>query len=150
MASWEVSSVAVRLHLFVTINLLLLSLDMCFYQVINKQLFYYYHYHYFFFFILVSLAPITARSPKVWPPLINSHSFMQTLTNQKLRTVSSWLLIGLNLPKKMWINQKRSHFWALCCNKLNYYLSFFLNFLFTSLLDGHLWYWPYASTAKRC
>lgn len=61
MASWEVFSVAVRLHLFVTINLFLLLLDMCFYQVINKKLFYYY----FFFFILASLAPITARSPKV-------------------------------------------------------------------------------------
>ena len=62
MASWEVFSVAVRLHLFVTINLFSLLLDMCFYQVINKKLFYYY---YFFFFILASLAPITARSPKV-------------------------------------------------------------------------------------
>ena len=62
MASWEVFSVAVKLHLFVTINLFLLLLDMCFYQVINKKLFYYY---YFFFFILASLAPITARSPKV-------------------------------------------------------------------------------------
>lgn len=61
MASWEVFSVAVRLHLFVTINLFLLLLDMCFYQVINKKLFYYYY----FFFILASLAPITARSPKV-------------------------------------------------------------------------------------
>ena len=47
MASWEVFSVAVRLHLFVTINLFLLLLDMCFYQVINKKLFYYY-----FFFSL--------------------------------------------------------------------------------------------------
>lgn len=62
MASWEVFSVAVRLHLFVTINIFLLLLDMCFYQVINKKLFYYYYY---FFFILASLAPITARSPKV-------------------------------------------------------------------------------------
>ena len=44
MASWEVFSVAVRLHLFVTINLFLLLLDMCFYQVINKKLFYYYYY----------------------------------------------------------------------------------------------------------
>ena len=25
---------------------------------------------------------------------VNSHSFMQTLTNHKSRTVSSWLLIG--------------------------------------------------------
>ena len=58
----------------------------------------------------------TARSPKVWPPLINSHSFMHTLTNQKSRTVSNWLLIGLNLHERMWINQKRSHFWAPCCN----------------------------------
>ena len=47
MASWEVFSVAVRLHLFVTTNLLLLLLDVCFCQVINKKLFYYYH-HYFF------------------------------------------------------------------------------------------------------
>ena len=39
MASWEVFSVAVRLHLFVTINLFLLLLDMCFYQVINKNYF---------------------------------------------------------------------------------------------------------------
>ena len=37
MASWEVFSVAVRLHLFVTIHLFLLLLDMCFYQVINKK-----------------------------------------------------------------------------------------------------------------
>ena len=44
MASWEVFSVAVRLHLFVTINLFLLLLDMCIYQVINKKLFYYYYY----------------------------------------------------------------------------------------------------------
>ena len=64
MASWEVFSVAVRLHLFVTINLFLLLLDMCFYQVINKKLFCYYYYYYFFF-ILARLAPITARSPKV-------------------------------------------------------------------------------------
>ena len=58
---------------------------------------------------------VTARSPKVWPPLINSHSFMQTLTNQKSRKGSSWLLIGLNLHKRMCINQKRSHFWVPCC-----------------------------------
>ena len=32
---------------------------------------------------------VTARSPKVWSLLINSHSFMQILTNQKSRTVSS-------------------------------------------------------------
>ena len=49
MASWEVFSVAVRLHLFVTISLLLLLLDMSFYQVIIKEHFYYYHYHYYFF-----------------------------------------------------------------------------------------------------
>ena len=53
----------------------------------------------------------------MWPPLINSHSFMQTLTNQKSKTVSSWLLIGLNLYERMWINQKRSHFWAPCCKE---------------------------------
>ena len=56
----------------------------------------------------------TARSPKVWPPLINSHSFMQTFTNQKSRMVSCWLLIGLNLYQRMWINQKRTDFWAPC------------------------------------
>ena len=44
-----------------------------------------------------------------------SHSFMQTLTNQKSRTVSSWLLIGLNLYERMWKNQKRYHFLAPCC-----------------------------------
>ena len=53
-------------------------------------------------------------NPKMRPPLINSHSFMKALTNQKSRTVSSWLLIGLNLPR-MWINWKWSHFWAPCC-----------------------------------
>ena len=58
----------------------------------------------------------TARSPKVWPPLMNSHSFMQTLTNQKSRTVSCWLLIGLNLYERMWINPKRSHSRTPCCN----------------------------------
>ena len=59
-----------------------------------------------------------SKEPKsVWPPLINSHSFMQTLANQKSRSVSSWLLIGLNLYKRMWITQKWSHFWAQCCNR---------------------------------
>ena len=29
--------------------------------------------------------------------------------------ISSWLLIGLNLYKRMWINQKRSRFCAPCC-----------------------------------
>ena len=48
MASWEVFSVAVRLHLFVTINLFSLLLDMCFYQVINKKLFYYYYFFLYF------------------------------------------------------------------------------------------------------
>ena len=60
---------------------------------------------------------ITAGSPKLWPPLINSHSFVQALTNQRSRTVSSWLLIGLNMYERMSINQKRSHFWALCCKR---------------------------------
>ena len=69
-------------------------------------------------------ASITARSPKVWTPLINSHSFMQTLTNQKSRTVSSWLLIGLNFYEGMWIIQKRSHFWAPCCNCLKFFRVF--------------------------
>ena len=47
-----------------------------------------------------NLKPYTAcKEPR--PPLINSHSFKQILTNQKSRTVSSWLLIGLNLHKRM-------------------------------------------------
>ena len=46
---------------------------------------------------------------------------MKTLTNQKSRTVSSWLLFGLNLHERMWINQKRSHFWAPCCNRCKEY-----------------------------
>ena len=54
------------------------------------------------------LLTAIARRPKVWPPLINSHFLMQTLTNHKSRTVSSWLLIRLNLFQRMWINQKRS------------------------------------------
>ncbi len=66
---------------------------------------------------------LTARSPKVWPPLINSHSFMQPRSNQKPRTGSSWLLIGWWLHERMWINLKRwSHFWAPCC-KYNFLLS---------------------------
>ena len=52
----------------------------------------------------------------MWPPLITSHSSIQTLTNQKSRTVFSWFPIGLNLYETMGINQKRSHFWAPCCN----------------------------------
>jgi len=63
------------------------------------------------------ILDVTARSLKVWPPLINSHSFMQSLTNHNWKTVSSWLLTGLNLHEIMWINQKRSHFWAPCCNR---------------------------------
>ena len=54
-------------------------------------------------------GPFTAKSPKVWPPLINQFTFMQTLTNQMSRKVSSWLLIGLNLHVRMRINQNRSH-----------------------------------------
>ena len=57
-----------------------------------------------------------SKEPKRVTSFNNSHPFMQTLTNQKLRTVSSWLLIGLNLHERMWVNQKRSHFCALCCN----------------------------------
>ena len=49
---------------------------------------------------------LTARSPKVSPSLISSHSFMRTLTNQKSKTVSSGLLIGLNLYERMWISKK--------------------------------------------
>ena len=48
--------------------------------------------------------PVTARSPKEWRPLINTYSFMKTLTNQTSRTVYSWLLIGSNLQERMWIN----------------------------------------------
>ena len=69
---------------------------------------------------------ITARSLKVWPLWIYSHSFLQTLTNQKSRTVSSWLLIGLNLHERMWINQKRSHFWAPCFKVDSYDVKFLM------------------------
>ena len=58
-----------------------------------------------------NIAPLQQTAQK-WD-LLNSHSFMQTLTNQMSRTVSSWPLIGLKLHVRMWINQKRSHFWAL-------------------------------------
>ena len=61
MASWEVFSVAVRLHLFVTINLFSLLLDMCFYQVINKKLFYYY---YFFFLYFGKFGTNYSKEPK--------------------------------------------------------------------------------------
>ena len=49
MASWEVFSVAVRLHLFVTINLFFAIIRYVFYQVINKKLFYYYYYFFLYF-----------------------------------------------------------------------------------------------------
>ena len=68
------------------------------------------------------LIVIRAKSPKVWPPLINSHSFVQTLTNQKPRTVSSWLLIKLNLYERMWLRKKRPHFWAPYCKPVNCFL----------------------------
>ena len=68
------------------------------------------------------LIVITAKSPKVWPALINSHFFVQTLTNQKSRTVSSWLLIELNLYERMWISKKRPHFWAPYRKPVNYFL----------------------------
>ena len=64
----------------------------------------------------VSCNVLTARSIKAWSPVMNSHSVMPKLTNQKLRKVSSWLLIGLNLHERMWINQKPSHFCTPCCN----------------------------------
>ena len=76
--------------------------------------------------------PFTARSPKVWPPLINSRSFIQTLTNQKSRTVSSWLLIGLNLYERMWINKKQAHFWAPCCSKIKTKATYQLGWAFTN------------------
>ena len=56
---------------------------------------------------------LTARSPKVWPSLISSHSFMQTLTNQKSKTVSSGLLIGLNLYEGKWISETNGHTFRL-------------------------------------
>ena len=64
MASWEVFSVAVRLHLFVTISLLLLLLEMSFYQVIIKELFYYYHYHCYFFLYFGKFGTNYGREPK--------------------------------------------------------------------------------------
>ena len=64
-----------------------------------------------------SILGLTPRSAKVWPPLINLHSFMQTLTHQKSRTVSSWLLIGLSLYERMWVNQKQAHTFGLIAVK---------------------------------
>ena len=76
---------------------------------------------------LSCLVVITARSPKVWPPLINSHSFMQRyLTNQKSRRVSSWLLIGLNLHERMWINQSGHRSGLFAVKAKNCYTNWFL------------------------
>ena len=47
MASWEVFSVAVRLHLFVTINLFFAIIRYVFLSIINKKLFYYFFFLYF-------------------------------------------------------------------------------------------------------
>ena len=49
MASWEVFSVAVRLHLFVTINLFFAINRYVFLSIINKKLFYYYYYFFLYF-----------------------------------------------------------------------------------------------------
>ena len=76
---------------------------------------------------LSCLVVITARSPKVWPPLINSHSFMQRyLTNQKSRRVSSWLLIGLNLHERMWITQSGHTSGLFAVKAKNCYTNWFL------------------------
>ena len=75
---------------------------------------------------LSCLVVITARSPKLWAPLINSHSFMQRLTNPKSRTVSSWLLIGLNLHERMWINQSGHTFGLFAVKAKNCYTNWFL------------------------
>ena len=76
---------------------------------------------------LSCLVVITARSPKVWPPLIHSHSFMQRyLTNQKSRRVSSWLLIGLNLHERMWITQSGHTSGLFAVKAKNCYTNWFL------------------------
>ena len=75
---------------------------------------------------LSCLVVITARSPKLWAPLINSHSFMQRLTNPKSRTVSSWLLIGLNLHERMWINQSGHTFGLFAVKAKSCYTHWFL------------------------
>ena len=49
MASWEVFSVAVRLHLFVRINLFFAIIRYVFLSIINKKLFYYYYYFFLYF-----------------------------------------------------------------------------------------------------
>ena len=43
----------------------------------------------------------TRKAKKAYSKEPKSVTSMQTLTNQKSRTVSSWLLIGLNLHKRM-------------------------------------------------
>ena len=50
--------------------------------------------------MMMMIMIFSTRSLKEWPPLINSHSF---ISNQKSRTVSRWLLTGLNLCERMWI-----------------------------------------------
>ena len=66
----------------------------------------------------------------MWPPLINSNSFMQTLTNQKSRTVSSWLLIGPICTKNVNTSKASSNVWAPCCNLVNLLSSFVINFCY--------------------
>ena len=46
---------------------------------------------------------VSARNPKVLPLITNSHSFAQSLTNQKLRRASSLILTGLKLHEKIFI-----------------------------------------------
>ena len=71
--------------------------------------------------MMMMMMIFSTRSLKEWPPLINSHSFMQTLSNQKSRTVSRWLLTGLNLCERMWIIESVYTFGLLTpyCNRLN-------------------------------
>ena len=71
--------------------------------------------------MMMMIMIFSTRSLKEWPPLINSHSFMQTLSNQKSRTVSRWLLTGLNLCERMWIIESVYTFGLLTpyCNRLN-------------------------------
>ena len=80
------------------------------------------------------------RSLKVWPPLISSHSFMQTLTNQKWRTVSSWLLIGLNLHEvnKVIINAL-TPFFGLLSSKTFATMAMWRNDFSSLLIRKYVW-----------
>ena len=92
MASWEVFSVVVRLHLFIMINLLLLLLDMCFYLVINKELFYYYYYYYLYFGKFVTNYHKEPKSMTFFNELAFFHADInQSEVEDSFQLASDWI-----------------------------------------------------------